>query len=253
MSTAAEAALARPTGDARRRPRRARRVLALLGHEPSVSGQQTLLDVAAGSGWLAHQLAALGGLSVMAVAAADRREVREGFVFRIVAGPELPFDSGSFDFVVSDRAIESFGDVESRRRHLSEVGRVLKPGGIAYLSSASRWGPLDFRYWLPERPAQAPVSVVNRSPGLRELRRSIRELGFESQDCAFRSLLMLIRSEFPELSRLMPALERLERQLGELLGLLSPMQMFRLRRPVSGDWPQVRHSGQSPSSRFIAQ
>lgn len=233
MGAAAEGSLPRPIAGADRRRRKARRVLALLGHDQPIAGSATLLDVSAGSGWLAHHLAALSGLSVMAVAPADGRETREGFVFRIVTDPELPFDSASFDYVVSDRALEGLGDADARRRHLSEIGRVLKPGGTAYLSAASRWGPLDLSQWLPtpNQPASAPV--IGRSPGPVELRRLIRDLGFESRDCSVRSLLTLIQSELPGLSRLMPVLEAGERRFGALLGLLSPIQIFWLRRPVS--------------------
>jgi SAM-dependent methyltransferase len=51
---------------------------------------------------------------------------------------ELRYDDGSFDGVFSASAIEHFGDLEAVRRGLAEIRRVLKPGGVASLSTEYR-------------------------------------------------------------------------------------------------------------------
>jgi SAM-dependent methyltransferase len=51
---------------------------------------------------------------------------------------ELRFEDNSFDGVFSASAIEHFGDYEDVRRALTEVRRVLRPGGIATLSTEYR-------------------------------------------------------------------------------------------------------------------
>jgi SAM-dependent methyltransferase len=51
---------------------------------------------------------------------------------------ELRFEDASFDGVFSSSSIEHFGDYDDVRRALAEIRRVLKPGGIAALSTEYR-------------------------------------------------------------------------------------------------------------------
>ncbi|MBO3745858.1 class I SAM-dependent methyltransferase [Streptosporangiaceae bacterium NEAU-GS5] len=51
---------------------------------------------------------------------------------------ELPFESGTFDLVVSSLAVHNIPDAEGRARAIAEALRVLKPGG--------RLRVADFRY-----------------------------------------------------------------------------------------------------------
>lgn len=48
---------------------------------------------------------------------------------------DLRFEDGTFDFVVSFGSIEHFGAVPEAATALSEMGRVLKPGGVAYVTT----------------------------------------------------------------------------------------------------------------------
>jgi ubiquinone/menaquinone biosynthesis C-methylase UbiE len=54
---------------------------------------------------------------------ADRVEVRDGDMRK------LPFPDGSVDAVVANLAIHNISDREGRREAISEIVRVLKPGG----------------------------------------------------------------------------------------------------------------------------
>lgn len=54
------------------------------------------------------------------------------------AGQLLPFDSGTFDLVVMVSVLEFIGSPSERERLLSELMRVVKPGGYLYLSSPRR-------------------------------------------------------------------------------------------------------------------
>lgn len=53
----------------------------------------------------------------------------------------LPFDTGSFDLIVSDATFEHIADPEST---LSELKRVLKPGGWLCARTPNRWGYIGF-------------------------------------------------------------------------------------------------------------
>jgi ubiquinone/menaquinone biosynthesis C-methylase UbiE len=50
-------------------------------------------------------------------------------------GRNLLFQSNSFDIVFSLSSIEHFGGKDSAARAMEEMGRVLKPGGIAVIAT----------------------------------------------------------------------------------------------------------------------
>lgn len=60
----------------------------------------------------------------------------------------MPFDAASFDVIVSNLAIHNVPTKEGRRRALSEIARVLKPGGrVALMDLAFT---VDYARWLAE-------------------------------------------------------------------------------------------------------
>lgn len=56
-------------------------------------------------------------------------------VWQHVDGRDLPYESNSFDGIFSCSSIEHFGDESDIRKSIEEACRVLKPGGIAAISS----------------------------------------------------------------------------------------------------------------------
>lgn len=56
-------------------------------------------------------------------------------VFQHVDGTELPYEDESFDGIFSCSSIEHFGDEKDIRKSIEEVYRVLKPGGVAAIST----------------------------------------------------------------------------------------------------------------------
>ena len=97
------------------------------------------LDIGAGSGGLAIALAERGAR----VAAIEPDETRRRWAVARIAGhgvevrlhasaaEALPFPDASFDLVTMDSVIEH---VESPARSISEIARVLRPGGVVFLS-----------------------------------------------------------------------------------------------------------------------
>jgi SAM-dependent methyltransferase len=82
---------------------------------------------------------------------------------------DLRFEDASFDFVVSFGSIEHFGGVPGAERALAEISRVLKPGGVAAISTEllvdGGPGPIA----LPGLELFTPddiVALVEGAPGL---------------------------------------------------------------------------------------
>lgn len=129
-----------------------------------------VLEIGTGSGGIAHYFATHASLrcEVVAVDLIDQRLEREGYVFHLVQGTELPFADGCFDVVISNHVIEHVGGREAQLHHLRELHRVLSQDAVAYLAVPNRWMLVEPHYriaflsWLPHR---------LRSPYLRMWRR----------------------------------------------------------------------------------
>lgn len=102
-----------------------------------------LLDVGVGAGIITGELAKLCA-SVEGVDVVDERVVKDGYDFQVVATEELPFPDQSFDIVVSNHVVPH---VRDQRKHTTELWRVLKPDGIAYVAAPNRM--FDYNYRLP--------------------------------------------------------------------------------------------------------
>lgn len=120
-------------------------------------GPIRLLEVGTGSGGIAHYFGShpSGRFSVAAVDVVDNRLAFEGFDFSLVTNTDLPFADGSFDVVLSNHVIEHVGGEAEQLKHLAELRRVLRPGGIGYLAVPNRWMLVEphfrlaFLSWLP--------------------------------------------------------------------------------------------------------
>lgn len=55
--------------------------------------------------------------------------------FEVADGTALPYEDNSFDFCFSLSSIEHFGGHEASRKAVQEMGRVLKPGGVAAVAT----------------------------------------------------------------------------------------------------------------------
>jgi SAM-dependent methyltransferase len=134
-----------------------------------------VLDAGAGQGTMTAKLAGLG-FEVTSVdvsgAAVDRlRHSANGEVHQASIA-DLPFEDASFDSVVLGEVLEH---VEDDRGALSEIARVLRPGGVLALSvpgNPNLYGPSD--EWAGH------VRRYTRA----QLLRACREAGFEVRRCS---------------------------------------------------------------------
>lgn len=144
------------------RQQKAYKIERLLQLEPG-NGPFRLLEVGTGSGGIAHYFATHHQLDcdVDAVDVMDQRVIQEGFSFYLLKDTDLPFPDETYDVVISNHVIEHVGQWLEQENHLSEIKRVLKPNGVAYLAVPNRWMIMEPHYklpflsWLP-RPLRTP-------------------------------------------------------------------------------------------------
>jgi ubiquinone/menaquinone biosynthesis C-methylase UbiE len=95
-------------------------------------GPGRLLDVPSGPGYFAQQ-ASQNGFDAIAAEIDESLHVLPGVKYvNANMGEKLPFEDGSFDYVVS---IEGIEHTENAFRFLRECSRVLKPGGQIFLTT----------------------------------------------------------------------------------------------------------------------
>ena len=116
-----------------------------------------VLDAACGAGWGTALLAAAGAAAVgvdasPAAVAAARAAYGDMATFREGDIRELPFREAEFDVIV---CFEALAHVREHERALDEMRRVLRPGGLAVVSSPNpgvypAGNPLHLREATPE-------------------------------------------------------------------------------------------------------
>ncbi len=117
---------------------------------------QTLnvLDIGGGAGDAAMVWARAGHRTVcvdissdlIAVGTSRSEEQNLDIDFRVGSATDLPVDDESCDVVLLPELLEHVADWQTC---LDEVGRVLKPGGITFLSTTNKWCPKQQEFRLP--------------------------------------------------------------------------------------------------------
>lgn len=106
---------------------------------PLIKGEDAILDIACGTGFGSNILAqytkglVIGGdISVEAIEECNSFWRRENLKFEVLDGTQLPYPENYFDKIVSFETIEH---TTKYREMLQEFYRVLKPGGVAFIST----------------------------------------------------------------------------------------------------------------------
>jgi SAM-dependent methyltransferase len=182
--------------DRESRRAKASKIAALVGERRTLPGAD-VLEIGTGAGIIASLLAEeVGpGGSVSSVDVDDLRTETAGYEFRLVDGVELPFGDDVFDIVVSNHTIEHVGGPEAQLVHLREIARVLRPGGVGYLASPTRWALVEPHFkvpllsWLPAGARDRALRLSRRgdvydiSPRSRpEMLRLIERAGLRATD-----------------------------------------------------------------------
>lgn len=142
-------------GDVEGRRRKARTMRAVLADfYGGVEELKTLrlLDVGAGNGVIDHCLAddfsdVLGiDIDAAAIARAQRLPARENLAFRVGDAMQIDVENESFDVVLCAHVYEH---VPSAQTLMSEIRRVLRPGGVCYFAAGNRFQLMEPHYRLP--------------------------------------------------------------------------------------------------------
>lgn len=110
--------------------------------------RKRVLDFGAGSGWISDYFVRRG----CNVVAADRNRNLSSEVdveFVCLDEDRLPLKDNEFDIVISNHVIEHVGNQEAQLKYLVEAHRVLKKGGLIYLSVPNKWTLIEPHYRLP--------------------------------------------------------------------------------------------------------
>jgi SAM-dependent methyltransferase len=203
-----------------------------------------LLEIGTGGGIITSLLAEEVGSAgrVFSVDVDDLRTVADGYEFCLVEGVELPFDDDAFDVVVSNHTIEHVGGPDAQLVHLQEIARVLRPTGVGYLASPSRWALLEPHFkvpllsWLPVSARDRALRLSRRgrvydiSPRSRpELLDLIDRAGLQADDVTIDALRVTAGVEKSSLARAANAVPESLLTLGR--GALPTMVMLLTHRP----------------------
>jgi len=193
----------RPNVELRRK--KALKVIALIDRTRPMAGAR-VLEIGTGAGVISAELARAAGPdgAVTSIDTMDTRLDPTGYTFTPTAGVRLPFDDGSFDVVVSNHVIEHVGGRGDQQTHVTEIARVLRPGGLAYLATPTRWSIVEphfkvpFVSWLPRPWRSRYIRLVRAGKvydvdpyGRRELTRELRRTGLPVTDATLDALTVL--------------------------------------------------------------
>ncbi len=99
----------------------------------------------------------------------------------------LPFESDSFDAIVSNSTLDHFGDRSDITRALIELYRVLKPGGTLIFTLDNATNPIvAVRNFLPYKLTHAARLVpypVGKTLSSSDARKAVASAGFEVREC----------------------------------------------------------------------
>lgn len=168
------------------------------------SDYRRVLEVGTGAGYIASYFGNCLEMVVTAVDVADERQVMEGYDFVQVESTALPFDPCSFDLAITNHVIEHVGQREAQIKHLQEIYRCLKPGGVLYFAVPNRWRLVEAHYqlpllsWLPAGLADKYIRAIRGierydctplSNG--EVRQILRQTGFEYVDATLDAIAVM--------------------------------------------------------------
>jgi SAM-dependent methyltransferase len=119
--------------------------LAFLDATHALAAGLAILEIGSGSGGMLHTLRSRG-LDVQGVEVSEDRirESRERYgdlPLTRIDGRQLPFPDARFDLVLSFDVFEHIPDSDA---HLTEVRRVLRPGGSYLLQTPNKWTNVMF-------------------------------------------------------------------------------------------------------------
>lgn len=218
-ATGSTSATAEPEGgwrqhmhfDVESRRNKARKIISLIQRQRPVDGAK-VLEIGTGTGVISAELARAAGPDgeTVSIDTMDTRVDKDGYDFQLTSGVQLPFDDESFDIVVSNHVVEHVGQRPDQLVHLREIRRVLRPGGVAYLATPTRWALVEPHFkvpmlsWPPRGLRDRYLRVSRKGKaydvdpyGPHELRAALDRVGLRWDDMTLDALDELLRVENP--------------------------------------------------------
>lgn len=149
--------------DIKSRKEKAAAIIKILGRYKNIKDCR-ILDIGTGSGVIAHEIGKISK-NVYSVDIRDERVLKSNFKFKKIKNEKLPFNGSEFDIVLSNHVM---AHVKNQEMHLKEISRVLKSGGVAYLSMLNKLCLIEpnfnlpFLSWLPKKFADIYVKLVRK-------------------------------------------------------------------------------------------
>ena len=178
------------------RVRKAAVLATVIGDE--IRGARVIGDLGSGTGLLKRELERVSGRPIVGFEV-DPAVVIERERTCVADGTRLPVADASFDLLIVNHVYEH---VPEPRSLFEEVSRVLKPGGLAYVTAGNRWAVFEPHYrlpflsWLPTGLADRYVRWARRGRsyrgirflGYRPLRRTLNVAGLHVTDITERAI-----------------------------------------------------------------
>lgn len=142
----------------------------LENHIGSLSGQ-TILDYGCSTGVITHMLSKKSkrvvglDVDVPAIEYAKKKFENKNTKFFIARGLKTNFLDSSFDVIIANQI---YNFVENDTKLMSEIYRLLRPGGICYFGARNKYAIIEPQYdlpflsWLPKSIANKLVILTNK-------------------------------------------------------------------------------------------
>ncbi len=225
------------------RRKKASKIIAMIETRRPLAGAR-VLEIGTGSGVISAELARAAGPDgdVHSVDTVDTRLDPDGYAFRLTSGVRLPYDDASFDVVVSNHVVEHVGARPDQQVHLAEIARVLRPGGLGYLATPTRWALIEPHFkvpvvsWLPRSLRDGYIRLLRAGKvydvdpyGRRELRAALRRTGLRWTDVTLDAVTLL--GEIEGARGAVGVLLRIPRPVRRTVRPTLPTMVFLLERP----------------------
>ena len=205
--------------------------LAFLARTGLLKPTDRILEIGCGIGTVVFELAKQGyqvaGTDLSRVAVAYGRRKYPGIALEVQPAEELRFADGTFDVVLSFDLFEHIARID---RHMSEVRRLLKPGGYYLFQTPNKYSDAVFETLTHKSLKWRRVHLSLHTPG--QLRRRLRRHGFEVRFVKMNPVNEYMRSK---LKRLGPLGRLVEWVDFERLPLAWQTNLYVVARKIAAD------------------
>jgi len=183
--------------------------LDILAQTSLLKSGDRILEIGCGIGTIVSELAGQGydvrGTDISRVAIEYGRAKYPGVRLDVQPAEELPYESGTFDVVLSFDLFEHIARIDL---HVAQVNRVLKPGGYYLFQTPNKWSNAIFETLSHKTLKWRRVHPSLHTPG--QLRRRLARHGFETRFVKMNPVNEFTRAKFRKLGPFGRAIERID-------------------------------------------